>query len=254
LIVWKFVTGQATGSAHEKLRVPCQDRFSCIALREHGAFIGAVADGAGSASLADVGAGLAVEAITAISQLGVRAGRHDLDQVLRDGATLARTRILEEAATRGVAGRELACTLLAVIASPAGGAALQIGDGVIVVRDFTEAWRWLFWPQKGEYANATFFLTDESALDEAQVTALPPDVQDIAMLSDGLESLALHFATRTAHAPFFRGAFASVYPSQEQGELVGLSTALSDFLRSPPVRARTDDDVSLVLATRRTGS
>jgi hypothetical protein len=250
--MWRFVTGQATGSAHEKLRVPCQDRFACIALQEQAAFIAAVADGAGSASLAHIGAELAVEAITAISQLGVRAGRDDHDRVLRDGATLARTRIIEEAAARGVAARELACTLLAVVATPASGAALQIGDGVIVVRDLGETWRWLFWPQKGEYANATYFLTDESALDEAQITTLPPDVQDIAMLSDGLESLALHYATRTAHAPFFRGAFASVYSNQGQGELVELSTALSDFLRSPSVRARTDDDVSLVLATRRT--
>lgn len=248
------MTGQATGSAHEKLRMPCQDRFACIGLQEHGAFIAAVADGAGSASLAHIGAGLAVEAVTAISQLGVRARRQDLDQVLRDGAALARTRISEEAAARGVAARELACTLLAVVATPGSGAALQIGDGVIVVRDFSETWRWLFWPQKGEYANATFFLTDESALDDAQIIALPSDVQDIAMLSDGLESLALHYATRTAHAPFFRGAFASVYSSEEQGELVGLSRALSDFLRSPPIRARTDDDVSLVLATRRTRS
>lgn len=143
--MWKFVTGQATGSAHEKLRVPCQDRFACIALQEHAAFIAAVADGAGSASLAHINAGLAVEAITAISQLGVRAGRHDHDRVLWDGATLARTRIFEEAAARGVAARELACTLLAVVVTPASGA-------------------------------------------------------------------ALHYATRTAHAPFFRGAFASVIP------------------------------------------
>ena len=246
------MTGQATGSAHEKLRIPCQDRLACIASNEHVSFIAAVADGAGSASLAHIGAQIAVEVITASSLLAVRAGRQDLDRMLRDGASLARTRIFEEAAARGVAGRELACTLLAVVATPAGGAALQIGDGVIVVRDLGEAWRWLFWPQKGEYANSTFFLTDDTALDEAKVTPLPHDIQDIALLSDGLESLALHYATRTAYAPFFHGAFANVYSSQEQGELVGTSAALANFLRSPAIRARTDDDVSLVLATRRT--
>jgi hypothetical protein len=249
--MWKIVTGQATGTAHEKLRVPCQDRVACILSHEHAAFIGAVADGAGSASLAHVGAELAVQVITASALLGVRAERHDLDRVLWDGASLARTRIFEEAASRGVPARELACTLLAVVATPAGGAALQIGDGVIVVRDLGEAWQWLFWPQKGEYANSTFFLTDDAALAEAQVAPLPYDVRDIAMLTDGLESLALHYATRTAHAPFFRGAFANVYSSPEQGELVGLSAALSDFLRSPAIRSRTDDDVSLLLATCR---
>jgi hypothetical protein len=250
--MWNFVTGQATGSAHEKLRIPCQDRLACIASSEHATFIAAVADGAGSASLAHIGAGLAVDVLTASSLLAVRAGRQDLDRVVWDGASLARTRIFEEAAARGVEGRELACTLLAVVATPAGGAALQIGDGVMVVRDLGEAWRWLFWPQKGEYANSTFFLTDDAALDEVKVTPLPHDIQDIAILSDGLENLALHNATRTAHAPFFNSAFANVYSSQEQGELVGMSAALANFLRSAAVRARTDDDVSLVLATRRT--
>lgn len=249
--MWKVVSGQATGSAHEKLRIECQDRIACLLLSEHATFIGAIADGAGSASLAHVGAAIAVDVITTCAQLGVRAGRDDHDRVLKDGASLARTRIFEEAEKRSIPARELACTLLAVIATPAGGAALQIGDGVIVVRDFAEAWRWLFWPQKGEYTNSTYFLTDDSALDQTNVAALPYDVQDIALLSDGLESLALHYATRAAHAPFFTGAFANVYASPEQGELVGLSAALADYLRSPAIRARTDDDVSLVLATRR---
>ena len=26
---WRYAAGQATGSAHEKLGKPCQDRFAC---------------------------------------------------------------------------------------------------------------------------------------------------------------------------------------------------------------------------------
>lgn len=249
--MWRFAAGQATGSAHDKIKAPCQDRFVCIAMPEESTLIAAVADGAGSASLAHVGAEIAVNTLTSIVQFGVRAMRTDYEQVLRDGAALARKRVIEEAMERQVAPRALACTLLAVIAAPVGGAALQVGDGVIVVRGLQDPWRWMFWPQKGEYANATYFLTDDTALAEAQVTGLPNDVQDIALTTDGLEGLALHYASRTAHEPFFRTAFASVHAAKEDGELAALSTALANFLRSPPIRSRTDDDASLILATRR---
>jgi hypothetical protein len=249
--MWRFAAGQATGSAHEKLKTPCQDRFACVAMREEATLIAAMSDGAGSAPLAHIGAELAVTTLTSIVQFGVRAMRNDYEQVLRDGAALARKRVLEAAAERAVSPRDLACTLLAVIAAPVGGAALQIGDGVIVVRDLGSAWRWMFWPQKGEYANATYFLTDDAALSEAQVSQLPHEVQDVALTTDGLEGLALHYASRSAHEPFFRTAFASVHAAEGDGELSVLSAALSDFLRSPPVRTRTDDDTSLILATRR---
>lgn len=220
-------------------------------MREEATLVAAVADGAGSAKLAHLGAELAVDTVMSIVQLGIRANRYDYEQVLRDAAALARKRVLEEAIARNVTPRQLACTLLVVIAAPVGGAALQIGDGVIVVRNSAESWRWMFWPQKGEYANATYFLTDDSALAEAQVSALPNDVQDVALMTDGLEGLALHYASRSAHEPFFRTAFASVHAATGDGELTALSTALSDFLRSATVRARTDDDTSLILATRR---
>ncbi len=78
-------------------------------------------------------------------------------EILREGAALARQRLVEAAADRQLAPRDLACTLLAVILAPMGGGALQIGDGVIVIGDKPLAWRWVLWPQKGEYANTTLF-------------------------------------------------------------------------------------------------
>lgn len=252
--MWRFVVGQATGSAHEKLKAPCQDRFFCATDAGEATLIAAVADGAGSASHAHVGAEIAISTVGNIVQFGVRAGRRDYTEVLREAAALARRKILEEAAARSISPRNFACTLLTTIVAPVGGAALQIGDGVIVAREASADWRWIFWPQKGEYANATCFLTDEGALTQAQVAPLPNEVQDIALTSDGLESLALQYARRVAHEPFFRTAFAPVHTAQGDGEIASLSTSLSEFLRSPTVRSRTDDDTTLILATRRARS
>ena len=132
------------------------------------------------------------------------------------GAALARQRLVEAAAERKVDPRDLACTLLAVIVAPIGGGALQIGDGVIVIGEQPLSWRWLFWPQKGEHANTTFFLSDEKALAKAEVAALPDEVQDVALMSDGLEPLALEFATRKAHEPFFRTVLAPLQAATDE--------------------------------------
>lgn len=224
--------------------------MACLMSEDFTTLIAVVADGAGTAELAHIGADIAVGIVSTVAQLGVRAGRCDFDEVLREGANLARTRLIEVAQERGMPPRDLACTLLAVIVAPLGGAALQIGDGAIVVGERAQ-WRCVFWPQKGEYANSTFFLSDERALANAEVASLGDDVHDVALLSDGLEPLALQFASRTAHEPFFRSVFAPLAPLATHGESAPHSQGLSAMLDSAAVRSRTDDDATLVLATRR---
>jgi hypothetical protein len=198
-----------------------------------------------------VGAEVAVATMSSIIELGVRAERRDMLAVLREAAALSRQRLVEAATDRQASPRDLACTLLAVVLAPLGGAALQIGDGVIVTRDAKPDWSWVFWPQKGEYANTTFFLSDERSLADAAGCELRDDVADVALMTDGVEPLALHFASRTAHAPFFRSVFMPLYADASRGEAAALSTALAGMLATPAVRARTDDDTTLVLATRR---
>lgn len=249
--MWRFAAGQATGSSHEKLNQPCQDRMVCSLLAEHDTLVAVVADGAGTAGQGHQGAEIAVWTVSAIAQLGVRAGRRDYAEVLREGAVLARQRMSEAALERHVPIRDLACTLLAVIVAPVGGAALQVGDGVIVIGTHPPSWRCVFWPQKGEYANTTFFLSDESALANAAIAPLPDETLDVALLSDGLEALAVNFASKSAHEPFFRTTFAPLHACNASGEVSTLSESLTKMLTSPAVRARTDDDASLILATRR---
>jgi hypothetical protein len=251
MIEWRFAVGQAMGSSHEKLGKPCQDRMSCVVVTDPATLIAVVADGAGTAAQAHIGAEIAVATVSSIAQLGVRAGRTDFKQLLREGAALARERLVEAARDRQATPRDLACTLLAAIVAPIGGAALQIGDGAIVIAEEALTWRHVFWPQKGEYANTTFFLSDEQALTQAEVVDLPDEVLDVALFSDGMEPLALHFASHTAHEPFFRTVFGPLHASPASGEAAELSQGLAQLLASPAVRARTDDDVSLVLGTRR---
>jgi hypothetical protein len=230
--------------------LPCQDRLVCELL-PNGSLVAAVADGAGSAALAERGAEIAVLTVIAHLKHSLEAGRTDFDVVLREAAALAREAISAEAEREGASLRSFASTLLAVVLSRESGGALQIGDGVIVVSDGGDEWSWVFWPQRGEYANTTHFLTDEGALDRLETEILSAAISDVALLSDGLEPLALHYASKTVHDPFFRGMFQSLHEAQGCAELKALSASLEQFLASARVGARTHDDVSLILATRR---
>ena len=127
---------------------------------------------------------------------------------------------------------------------------LQIGDGVILISDDASEAAWAFWPQHGEYVNSTLFLTDLDAPHYMQVTHLPCRVQEMVLMSDGLERLALHHASQSVYQPFYSGVMRPLRSAASKGEATDVSAAMGAFLASERVRSRTDDDVSLILATR----
>ena len=248
--MWRFAAARAIGTSHLNANLPCQDQLLCEVLAD-GTLVAAVADGAGSAGMAERGAEIAVATVIAHLKHSVGEGRNDFRVVLCEAAALARDAISAEADREGTAMRSYASTLLAVVLSPDGGGALQIGDGVIVISDGGDEWSCVFWPQRGEYVNITHFLTDEGALDRLEAEAFSIGVTDVALMSDGLEPLALHYASKTAHDPFFKGMFRALVEAEGCTEINALSASLEEFLSSERVGSRTDDDVSLILATRR---
>lgn len=269
--MWRLALGQATGSSHLRTGTGCQDRVACALLRAAGgeSLVVAVADGAGSAERGAEGAEAAVRGVLGHVKRAKAADAADPEPVLVGAGLAARQAVLDLAAAEGEPPRSFATTLLAALITPTGGAALQIGDGVLVAGDARGDWAWLFWPQRGEFTNATYFLTDRDALERMRVRKLAEAPVDLAVMTDGLEPLALHYASRSVHAPFFRGMFSPLHAagasestgptgstgprsngSKGGGVLEGLSAALGTFLGSDRVRARTDDDCSLVLATQ----
>jgi hypothetical protein len=216
-----------------------------------GNLIAAVADGAGSAAAGDLGAEIAVTSAVLQIRRSLEEGRSDFRITLRDAAVYARAAVLSEALKQGSEPRSFASTLLALVVTPEGGGALQIGDGVIVVSDGGDEWSWVFWPQRGEYANTTYFLTEDDAIERVQVETFPQPIMDVALMSDGLEPLALHYASSTVHEPFFRSMFWPLIQAEGAGEIGHLSESLEQFLSSDRVGSRTDDDLSLILATCR---
>ena len=207
-----------------------------------------VADGAGSAARSEIGAELAVTVAAEHLRGDLAATDVDWTRCVVAAARSARTAVLSRALDDGAASRDYACTLLVAVATPRGGAALQLGDGLIAYRDH-DGWAPLFWPQKGEYANMTRFLTEDDADEVWETAPLPAHGIDLALMSDGLEGLALHFATRSIHEPFLEAVFAPLRAAKGSGEALAISVALEGLLASARITDRADDDLTLCIAT-----
>jgi hypothetical protein len=254
---WRVAAASAVGTSHLKAGLPCQDSHECrLCADREGApvLVAAVADGAGSAKRAEVGAQLACEALANLAEVYLRTAIvADLDEDrVRDWVDRVRRHLEEHAALEGASPRDYAATLVAAVVGEDAAVFIQLGDGGIVVSDDEGSWCWVHWPQHGEYANTTCFVTESKAAEQVMIELVPRPVREVALFSDGLERLVLHLATRSAHAPFFDQMFPLVR-AKAPGIDAGLGQSLARYLGSPQVCDRTDDDKTLILATRRSG-
>lgn len=244
---WLVLAESVTGTAHRQRQLPCQDacRFRTFGPSAEWLVL-AVADGAGSAAHADLGA------LVACDELTRRAGEGDPAALCTRDAMAAlfsdvRMALVAEAERTSSHPRDYACTALLAVLGPATAAFGQVGDGAIVVAHGGEH-RAVFWPEPSEYANTTDFLTDDlfAAALRVETTSVPLD--EVAVFTDGLQRLALDFSTRAPHPAFFRPLFKAL---RTAGSPEPLQTPLRQFLDSERVNERTDDDKTLVLAVRR---
>ncbi|WP_043381467.1 PP2C family serine/threonine-protein phosphatase [Methylobacterium sp. UNCCL125] len=253
---WRLVLAVARGTSHEGSNAPCQDHAGCrvVDTDEGDVLVAVVCDGAGSAAHAEVGAWLAVETAMELVELHFEEGGRMADVDLACGrAWVARVAdaLTRHAAAEGRPLRDYACTLLVAVVGASGAAFLQVGDGAIVIsRGEDEDWSYVFWPQHGEFANTTNFVVSHDATERLEFAYVPERLQEVSVFSDGLENLVLHQATRTVFEPFFRQMLAPVRKLAGPGLDAALSADLTAYLSSPRVCERTDDDKSLVLASR----
>jgi hypothetical protein len=220
-----------------------------------GILAAAVADGAGSARLAGEGAQAAVRAaIDAADGAALAADPTDeqLRQVLDHLLQSALRAVETKAASCSAVPRDLACTLIVVLAAPLWVACAQVGDGAAVGGDGQGAIRLLTAPSSGEYLNETTFIVSPGAIAGAQRVIERSAMPRVAILTDGLQHLSLKMPSPGApewgaHPPFFLRLFDFVSRTPDakarQGEIERL-------LDSPRVRGRSDDDLTLFLATR----
>lgn len=252
---WRTAFATSIGTSHVKTGTPCQDAGACTVvelLNGQEILIAAVSDGAGTADKSDLGSALAVqEFVDQFSQAIPQDGDLGLinEEWVRTWFKGLQVKISDLAEENGDSVAAYACTLLGVVAGHNEAVYVQLGDGAIVVEaEGDDDYGWIFWPQHGEYANSTFFVTQEGAETKLQIERGPAP-REVALFSDGIERLVLDMAKQSVHSPAFKPIFEWL-AGTEPDRTGKPSPALEAYLASDHVNRRTDDDKTLVMATR----
>lgn len=249
-MTWKCLGESVAGTSHRATGTPCQDANRLAVLDHPGGpvLVAVVADGAGSAARAELGATTACEALRDAARDAVMR-RRSLDSFepadVRAWFLAAREELCRVAGATGVEPRDLACTALLAVVGPGHALFGQVGDGAVVVGTDT-TFTPIFWPEPAEYVNVTDFLTDDDLEARLLLDVLAEPFDTVALLTDGLQRLALDYAKRCGHPGFFGPLFAPL----RDGDAEALRGPLRALLDSAKINDRTDDDKTLALATR----
>lgn len=182
---WKLMACAAQGRRHTAMQIPCQDKVRTVST--DGLWIGALSDGAGSASHSHYGAQCVVDTVCSLL-----SASFDTLFDMAD-ADMAKAIIIEEiflalaktAQSLGVTTQDLAATLLFVAVKDRRMLMGHIGDGVICYSRGGML-RVASRPTNGEFANSTVFVTSRSA--QAAMRLIKGDVSAISgfcLMSDG---------------------------------------------------------------------
>jgi hypothetical protein len=256
-MTWRIAAASAIGTSHQRTDLPCQDSLDVqlVGTLDGDVLVCAVADGAGTATHAEIGSEAAVKTVVRLVRESLGSGV-SVSSIERKCATSwlfhIQSAIQELAEQAARQSRDYACTLLVAIIAAESAAFFQIGDGAMVIpNEADDEWSYIFWPQHGEFANSTNFITSSNAAEVLEFVTINRRIDRFAAFSDGIENLVLHNETRTTHSPFFTGMVGPVEQTTNIGLDEELSNSLSRYLSSERICDRTDDDKTLVLASRR---
>lgn len=248
-MAWTWASASRRGTSHVKANTRCQDASHCIVTGPSNALLAVVSDGAGSATFGGQGAWITCRTVVdAARKHFASSSCLPTDEQCWSWLDDVRDRIAKAADGRGRASRQFAATLVAVIASEAETLILHVGDGSAVL--FVDGeWQAPSWPENGEYASTTFFVTDDPGA-RLRITRAA-GASAVAVFTDGIERLALDFASERPHPPFFDVIIRPIRDAEGYGRNGHLCGSLARYLDSAAINERTDDDKSLILACRR---
>lgn len=248
--IWRTIGASVIGTSHQARGAPCQDAHYFFILPQQTLLI-AVADGAGSARRADEGARLVVQQAAKALDHRLAQGQPENKagwrQVMIEAFEEGHNHLARYAETEATDLHAFATTLTCVLATSHWLVVGQIGDGAVVVQMANEKLCTVIKPQRGEYANETYFLTMANALQYVDIRVVRAMPQGLVVMTDGMLRLALKLPSYRPHAPFFKALLTFV---SEAEDLDQAQIALTAFLASERVCDGTDDDKTLVLATR----
>jgi serine/threonine protein phosphatase PrpC len=252
---WRYAHASVTGAAHVNQNTVCQDRLLCRVIEtDRGEIlIAAVADGAGSTSSGQVGAEIACEDFFEQTSKFLRSANGSIESLNQEFGRLWITYLQGKIATLALEEkkpvREFAATLIGAVVAENGAAFYQIGDGAVIYSVSGNPGSYCFGvePAESEYVNMTNFITDTTAAERLRFMFVEESIEDLVLFSDGIFAVAVDYQTTKPHEPFLMPMIAPLRIGKEIG---GLNEKLEKFLASPKINEKTDDDKTIILASR----
>ena len=252
---WRIAQASVAGQSHLNQDFECQDRLLSrkIESNEGEVLIAVVADGAGSTREGGRGAEIACEIFVeqierflnsrnaAVGSLNAEFGKFWVSHF--------QEKILEVAKESAIDIREFASTLVGAVIGSKSAVFYQIGDGgsVFSTSGARESYRFGIQPEDAEYVNLTDFITDQTAGERVRFSKIEERIEDLILFSDGIFPVAVDFRANKPHEPFLMPMIA---PLRNLNSLNGLNGKLESFLSSAKLNEKSDDDKSILLASR----
>ena len=250
---WNVAAGSATGISHIREGLPCQDAFAHSCSGQW--LVAVVCDGAGSACHSDIGANHAVETI-------IRELTHILDmapQTIQGSEEFWRKAVIATVdSTRSQLKNKIPgqladlsdyhATVIGTTVGPNYGFFFHIGDGAgfAFERGHRETCV-VSPPENGEYADLTFFYTQDNWRDHLRLTFFDNSPDIVALMSDGAMSFAAAKGLKGLDPEFINPVMRYLDSVDERTG----SAALEATLASHRTHTITSDDKTLLFAMKR---
>jgi hypothetical protein len=252
---WRVAHASAIGAAHENQNNECQDRLVCriLSVRGSNLLIAAIADGAGSTTDGQIGAEIACSTFVDTVSDFLTSTEASVDSISeefgRRWVEFCRARIADKAAESNKEPRDFASTFVGAVIGDKFGAFFQVGDGgcVFSVDGAPGSYEFAIEPTETEYVNVTEFLTDDDAAENLRFRLSEQRIADVVLFSDGIFAVAVDYTNNRPHEPFLVPMIA---PLRNGVPLDGINEKLERFLSSPKINEKTDDDKTIILASR----
>ncbi len=253
---WIVSSAVIRGVSHIDTDIPCQDSVNFKVIGSW--FVGVVSDGAGSALNSHFGSKLAVQVIVEVLEKEVAKRNSDNDMalmpdVISDAIAEARAR-LGDNLQKDETLEDYHCTVVGIVANEQGSVFFHVGDGLGIAstadidkkQQTVDYWRktQLSLPENGEYANETFFITQENWREHLRCIVISNPIDVIVLASDG--PMALLLQSGKPNNGFIDVVLEHLGRTDAQDER---DTYVDRILSASEVDAITSDDKSLLVAT-----
>ncbi len=242
--MWSVFSASTIGKRNLEQGVAGQDASHCVVT--HDVLVAIVCDGAGSVPEGRTGSQFIARTLAEQLSVTLQAeGSVRPEATIQSAIESVRTRLADLAASRQLALHDFSCTLLGCVATPRGGCFFHIGDGFAIQQDAAGG-SVLSRPENGEYADETYFVTDENWRDHLRLTPLPAPEPGcvIGLMSDGTAP----FAVNRARDGFFRPFIDPIAAFLREATAPNGNEALRTLLESPRACEISHDDKTLLLA------